>query len=113
MADMTTVAASGVVAVGAAAALQMPQEGVILCSAIGALAAAWLDVPPEAVTPAWIRSALARGVGFVSVGIMAPYILPSLLQIEGIGKAPAWAISLLASSMAPYLLTLIRARGDR
>lgn len=113
MADMTTVAASGAVAIGAAAALQMPQEGVILCSAVGAIAAAVLDSPPAEVTAAWIRSALARGVGFVSVGIMAPYILPSLLQLDGIGKAPAWAISLLASSMAPYILTLIRARGDK
>lgn len=113
MADMTTVAASGAVAIGAAAALQMPQEGVILCSAVGAIAAAVLESPPAEVTAAWIRSALARGVGFVSVGIMAPYILPSLLQLDGIGKAPAWAISLLASSMAPYILTLIRARGDK
>jgi len=113
MADMTTVAASGTVAIGAAAALQMPQEGVILCSAVGAIAAAVLESPPAEVTAAWIRSALARGVGFVSVGIMAPYILPSLLQLDGIGKAPAWAISLLASSMAPYILTLIRARGDK
>ena len=113
MADMTTVAASGTVAIGAAAALQMPQEGVILCSAVGAIAAAVLESPPAEVTAAWIRSALARGVGFVSVGIMAPYILPSLLQLDGIGKAPAWAISLLASSRAPYILTLIRARGDK
>ena len=113
MADATTIAASAVAPIAAGLALQMPGDGVILCSVIGAASAALLDQPPDSITLRWVRVAVARAVGFVSIGIIAPYVLPALLHLDSIGHAPGWSVSLLASWLAPYILQILRAKGSQ
>ena len=105
-----TVAASAAAA-GVVAAVTVPEAGLLICAAVGAAAGAVVQAPPQEITLPWAVLALARGVGFVGVGLVAPYLLPSLPGLHALGSAPPMAVALLASGLAPIILDRVLGRS--
>lgn len=105
-----TVAASAAAA-GVVAAVAAPEAGLLICAAVGAAAGAVVQAPPQEITLPWAVLAVARGIGFAGVGLVAPYLLPSLPGLQALGSAPPMAVALLASGLAPIILDRVLGRS--
>lgn len=111
MTDATAAASAAAAGAAAAMALQIPEPGVLIFAAIGAAASAVAQAPPDDITWAWVRLAVARFVGFVGCGVLAPYLAPSVPGLAGLGAAPQWAVALAAAWLAPAILGKISGGG--